>query len=69
MLTNCGFLELIERSAQSGTNPPPISWYTKSLRSISTLIWSGLFTTISAECPENLALGLFYRTDLLYPQR
>jgi hypothetical protein len=26
---------------------------------ISTLIWSGLFTTISVECPENLDLGLF----------
>jgi hypothetical protein len=26
---------------------------------ISTLIWSGLFTTISAECPENLDWGLF----------
>jgi hypothetical protein len=23
------------------------------------LIWSGLFTTISVECPENLDLGLF----------
>jgi hypothetical protein len=26
---------------------------------ISTLIWSGLFTAISVECPENLDLGLF----------
>ena len=26
---------------------------------ISALIWSGLFTTFSVECPENLDLGLF----------